>query len=793
MRTHARGPRRAAADVIDRSCRPSLVVENVIGNQIRPVSQPVPFERFLGDRYQVQRELGRGGMATVYLARDTKHGREVAIKVIHPALAVAIGTERFLREIQLAGQLQHPHLVGLIDSGETEEVAPRPFYVMPLVEGESLRARLEREGQLPVADALRLIREIGDALHYAHGRGVIHRDIKPENVLLAHGHAMVTDFGIARAVREAGGDRLTATGVSLGTPAYMSPEQAGGSEAVDARSDQYSLACLLYEMLAGQPPFTGKSGAQVMARQVMDPVPPLATVRPGVTASVTKAVERALAKSPADRFADVSLFLTGLEAVEAGPAANPSIVVLPFANTSPDPDTDYFADGLTEEVIADLSNVRALKVIARNSAMRLKGTDKDARTLGRELDVRYVLAGSVRRAGQQLRITAQLAEAAENQQIWAGKFAGTVEDVFDLQERLAREIVEALKLTLTPAEDQRLGQQSYPSVAVFDCYYRARQAANRWTREGFSEAIEILRRGIENLGESDLLLSILGSVWVWTTAFGWPVAASLSKAERCVATIYARWPQSPYGDSLNAVLQFRRGNLRAATEAGERARRLLPHDADVLLGLCGGYCLAGRTVEARRCALQAIEIDPLSAINAVMLGITWWWEGDFDQGVAVLREGAAVAPENGVCQGYLALVLLSAGRPDEAALAFEALASRFATELFATIFRLVWLAHQGREATVRSGFTAEIREAAGGDETSAYAAAAAFALIGDDDEALRWFEHMIRVRGLIAWPYFAHHDPFLSRFRGDPRYEALLAEMKAKYEAFDRGEISVQS
>src|SRR5262245_41835253 len=297
----------------------------------------------LGDRYMVERVLGRGGMAVVYLARDRKHDRPVAVKLLRPEVLIGAGAQRFLREIQILARLQHPHILALLDSGTSEEPSPRPFYVMPYVEGETLRQRLLREGPLSLAEALRLVREIGEALHYAHGQGLIHRDVKPENVLLSQGHALVADFGIARAVGAAVGaavgDQLTQAGVGLGTPSYMSPEQVEGGREVDGRADQYSLACVLYELLTGPPPFTGPSAGAVLARQVLDPVPPITTLRPGVPGSMRRAVERALSKVAADRYPTIPEFLAALDEPEtAAPAPKLAIVVLPFANLSPDPD-----------------------------------------------------------------------------------------------------------------------------------------------------------------------------------------------------------------------------------------------------------------------------------------------------------------------------------------------------------------------------------------------------------------------------------------------------------------------
>jgi serine/threonine protein kinase len=269
----------------------------------------------LADRYAIERELGHGGMATVYLARDPKHDRPVALKVLRPELAAVLGAERFLREISLTAQLQHPHILTLIDSGEADGFL---YYVMPYVEGESLRQRLEREGQLPLDEALRVTRAIASALDFAHGHGVIHRDIKPENIMLHEGEPMVADFGIALAVSTAGRERLTETGLSLGTPAYMSPEQASAEPRLDGRSDQYSLACVLYEMLAGEPPYTGPTAQAIIAKRLTEPIPHLGTVR-RVSPAVENAVTKALAKAPADRFATAGAFVAALTAGSTRP------------------------------------------------------------------------------------------------------------------------------------------------------------------------------------------------------------------------------------------------------------------------------------------------------------------------------------------------------------------------------------------------------------------------------------------------------------------------------------------
>src|SRR5687768_18290902 len=275
----------------------------------------------LAGRYRIERELGAGGMATVYLAHDLRHEREVAIKVLHPDLGAALGGDRFLSEIKTTARLQHPHILPLLDSGDADGLL---YYVMPYVTGETLRARLEREQQLPIDDALRIAREVADALGAAHALGIIHRDIKPENILLQGGHALVADFGIALAVQHAGGARMTQTGLSLGTPQYMSPEQAMGERAVDARSDIYALGAVTYEMLTGDPPFTGATVQAIIAKALTErPVPP-STVRDTVPPGVEQAVLRALAKLPADRFANAAEFVAALRADASVTAMRPA-------------------------------------------------------------------------------------------------------------------------------------------------------------------------------------------------------------------------------------------------------------------------------------------------------------------------------------------------------------------------------------------------------------------------------------------------------------------------------------
>src|SRR5438093_12059776 len=377
----------------------------------------------LGDRYRIERVLGRGGVATVYVAEDLRHRRQVAIKVLRPDVAAAIGAERFLREIAIAARLTHPHVLPLIDSGQAEGSL---YYVMPYVRGETLRERLVREQRFALKDALRIARELGAGLDYAHREGFVHRDVKPENVLLADGHAVLADFGIARAIFQAGGVHVTEVGLAIGTPEYMSPEQAAGDRELDGRCDVYALACVVYEMLAGEPPFSGNSARAIVARHLSEPPTPLRARRPDAPAAVEQALARALAKDPADRFARVAEFTAALE--ETRPGAVPllvgrtrSIAVLPFVNASADPENEYLSDGISDELINALTKVDGLRIASRTSVFALKGKPQDIRGIGALLGVSAVLEGTVRKADDRLRITVQLAAADDGRTLWSAR------------------------------------------------------------------------------------------------------------------------------------------------------------------------------------------------------------------------------------------------------------------------------------------------------------------------------------------------------------------------------------
>src|SRR5438445_4598039 len=443
----------------------------------------------LAARYALEPELGRGGMATVYLARDLRHGRRVAIKVLRPEIAAALGPERFLREIQIAAQLAHPHILPLHDSGQAGGFL---YYVMPYIEGESLRDRLERGGPLPLEEALQITREVASGLSYAHSHDVVHRDIKPENILLSGGEAVVADFGIARAITQAAGSRLTETGIPVGTPAYMSPEQASGGGAIDGRTDVYSLACVLYEMLVGEPPYTGPSAQVVIAKRFTDPVPSVRRLRETIPPAIDAAVSKALAKAPVDRFATAAQFAEALTPSGAGPARlrltgrrvfaagavtaavaalvvaimrwragvgttlDPNLIaVAPFEVL--DPKLELWHEGLVDVLSRNLDGAGPLLTVSPTVVVRRwsgRADPTSAEELGRRTGARLTVFGNIVAAGlDTVRISASILDAA------SGNVVAQVERR-DLTARMDR-----LSDSLTVALLRELGQ-TRPIAAV---------------------------------------------------------------------------------------------------------------------------------------------------------------------------------------------------------------------------------------------------------------------------------------------------------------------------------------
>ena len=741
----------------------------------------------LADRYRVLREIGRGGMAMVYLADDLKHRRQVAIKVFKPELAAALGKDRFLREIELTAGLTHPHILALYDSGLADGLA---YYVMPYVQGQTLRERLSEKGRLPLDEALRIVKGVADALAFAHRKGIVHRDIKPENVLLQEGHPLVADFGIARAASLAGAEEMTQTGMVIGTPSYMSPEQTVG-DSIDGRSDIYSLACLLYEALSGSPPFTDGSAAAVARRRLTEAAPRLRTASSAVPAAIDEAVAKALARDPGGCFATADEFTAALQPAAAVPgsaAAAPaakSVVVLPFGNLSPDPENEFFADGLTEEVIADLSGIRALRVISRTSAMRFKGTNKDLRAIAQELNVQYVLEGSVRRAGSSLRVTAQLIEAETDSHMWAEKYSGSVEDVFAIQEEISRKIVKALQVQLSDTEARAVAERPIDNQAAYDCYLQAHHQMFISTPEALDRAEKLADRGLALIGENPLLLATRGLVsWYYLNFSIRPEERYLDEAASFATRALEQDPDAFLGIFLRGLVAAKRGDLEGAIRDMRHASDLKPGNATVVGELARHLYSAGQT-HASTVIDEALRIDPLNPFV--------WAQVSFHQRVAAGRlaetEHAArrvieLSDRGNPVRTYAAHTLAVIGRREDAIAVYDEVASTLGASPYGSISAFLSLALQGDADGAIGHVTPLLAQAAHWVEYLAWFLADGYALIGRRDDALRWLRRAVD-QGFINYLVLAKHDPFLESIRGDAEYEALMQQVQRRWQAFD--------
>jgi len=595
------------------------------------------FEESISGTYRIDRELGRGGMATVYLAHDVRHNRRVALKVLHPELSTSIGPDRFLREIELAARLNHPHIVPLFDSGES---GGHLYFVMPVVEGETLRDRLLRDGQIPLDESLQLVRGIAAALDYAHRQNIVHRDIKPENVMLQDGEAIVMDFGIGKAVSIAANDTLTQTGTVVGTPAYVSPEQAAGENRIDGRSDQYSLGCVLFEMLSGRKPFTGPTAQSVISKRFTDPVPSLRAVFEKTPDEVEAALLKALSKEPVDRFATTAEFARALVATHLttpdgsplqGGSAGKSIAVLPFTNMSADPEGDFFADGIADEIITALSKVKALRVVSRTSSFTFKGKNDDIREIGRKLQVSTILEGSIRKAGKRLRLNAQLVRTNDSSQLWAERYDRELDDVFAIQDEIASSIVSALRVVLTEDEKKAIEHVPTTNVEAYEFYLRGRQFFHQHRRRALEFAMQMFDRAIEL--DPGYALAHCG-------------------VADCSSFLYQYYYAS-------------QENLNRAQSASRRALELAPHLAEAHASRGLAVSLTGQFEDAEKEFLEALRLDPKSFEAAYFYGRACSAVGKVEDAVKCFERAALVRPEDFVTQMFLANNYEILGRVDD--------------------------------------------------------------------------------------------------------------------------------
>lgn len=756
-------------------------------------------QKTLGDRYSIEREIGHGGTALVYLAHDRKHQRRVAIKVLRPELAVAIGPERFLREIDIAARLSHPHILPLYDSGATERLS---FYVMPVVEGKSLRDRITQERQLPLEESVRLTGQVADALAYAHAQGVVHRDIKPENILLVGDDALVADFGIAKAA-DGAGERLTETGIAVGTPAYMSPEQAAGARTIDGRADVYALGCVLYEMLAGQPPFTGATAQAVLARHALDPVPPLLTVRPDLPEAVDRATRRALAKAPADRFATPAAFkaallaaaterprrrpiskpalaaalmvlgiaVTGVAVLARGNASQ-AIAVLPFANVGGDSSDEYFGDGMSEELITALSRIPTLRVAARTSAFSFKHKGLTAPAIGRALQVSALLEGSVRRSGNRVRVHAQLVNAADGYELWSDVYERDARDVFAVQDEIARAIVGALQVKLGGGASTSLVKRSTESSEAHDLYLQGRYFFAKRDSASLRKARAYFAQAIAKDSGYALAYAGLSDAYSHSSVFGYvpPLdvyAKAKGAAQRALALDSSL---AEVHTSLGFLALFFEWDWPTAARELDQALALNPGRTEPHLFKGWYYVATGRPSEAINEVREAVRLDPFWPVVNIRLADMLYFARRYDQALAQTQRVLELDSTFFQIRVSLARVYRRLGRCDEALAVLEGLPRQTPAQ-YAGVPGLV-KAECGQGAGAEVDLARLRAEARAGGYVSHYSLAMIHAGLGDKERAFAQLDSAYAER---AWALFLLNlDPEFDRLRGDPRFARIV-------------------
>jgi len=727
----------------------------------------------LAGRYRIQAEIGRGGMAVVYLAEDVKHKRKVALKVLRPELAAALGAERFVREIEIAANLSHPLILPLHDSGEADG---NLFYVMPYVDGESLRARMDREGKLPLADLVRITENVAAALTYAHQQGIVHRDVKPENILLTGGNAVVTDFGIARAVSVAGGTRLTDTGVAVGTPAYMSPEQAFGDASIDGRSDVYALGCVVYEMASGRAPFEAPTPQGLLAKHAVDTPRSLRTVDPQIPLFVDRAVARALAKAPAERFKTPNEMAEALRSrTVVAQVGRHRLAVLPPTDLTNDPGQEYFVQGMHNALISELQKA-GIPVIARTSVLQYENTRKPIRDIAAELGVDALVEPSVFRSHDRVELEVRVVDGTTEEYLAAPiARAGELKNVLALTRELTAAIAEEIQLVLTPKAQARLATARTVHPEAFEAYLKGQFHWYKMTPTDLRTAMEYYRVALRHDPGYALAYAGISLAWAGLQQMGAvpPLEAGRHAGEAAARALEMdpTLVETQYASAI--VKSSIDWDWPAAEVAFLRAIELNPNYPDVRGYYAHLLCWLKRPDEAMEQMERAAELDPFHPLIMALHGATLMWVGRLDEAIEKFRALLRTVPNHPVGHMGLLTVYRAQGRYEEA----KAAAAQYyaAVEFPQAVDAL-------ESGYAEAGFREGMRRAADAYVAASEAtwippieAAMAYAFAGRNDEAVEWFERSREGRD-PNMPYL-NVWPLPSSLQSDARFQEVLRKV----------------
>ena len=772
----------------------------------------------LSDRYVIESEIGRGGMATVFLAEDLKHHRKVAIKVLHPELTASLAARRFLQEIDIAARLDHPHVIALFDSGDADGLL---YYVMPFVEGESLRNRLDRQGQLPVTEAVRLAAEVTDALAYAHEHGVIHRDIKPGNILLSAEHARIADFGIARAIDAAVGERATATGLAVGTPVYMAPEQAAGDGSGDERSDVYALGCILYEMLAGEPPYTGTSPHVVQARKLTESAPNIRSIRDTVPPALERILEKALARSPADRYQSarglnsallanglsestatrpeerrqrhigvlaaavvVTLTLLGVGAsmmirnpgaVEEGTRIR-SLAVLPLRDISYEPKPQQAA-GVTDELRHGMSRLSSLRIPSMTTMLRYQEADRSLPEIARELGVDAVLEGSIRWSVDSVQLWLRLIEGTTDRELWSNSYAVAQSDVQTLlQSAVVTELADGMQLALTPIERERLVPPADPAdPEAYEAYVTGRYHAIQWTREEVQQAEEYFRKAVAiDPGFVEAGAALVDTRCVLYPSLGmYELTPSAEECESQARDLIERDAGLAEAHAALAMALNRRWDWQGAEDSFRRALELDPNAAGPRMWYGWFLTQVSRPQEGLGHARAAEDLDPVNPFVRILVTQPLLNLHRYEEALAQVDSVLRLAPEHGAAFIYQAQIHLLMGETALAQTAVDQVGNILGEDQLPVVaLRADIAAREGDEARARDLMAKwEEEHPAMSTGWQAYT----FLYLNREDEALEVLERAYVDR--YPWLPNMTSAPQVDPIRSNPRFRALRQAM----------------
>ena len=776
----------------------------------------------LAGAYTLEHELTGGGMSRVFVARDNTLGRQVAIKILPPEMAAAVSSQRFRREIQLAANLQHAHIVPLLSAGE---INGHPYFTMPFVKGESLKAHLAKVGELPLSEAIRILREVASALAYAHENNIVHRDIKPDNVLISGDSAVVTDFGVAKALSaSSGGERssLTSMGIALGTPAYMAPEQATADPHTDHRADLYALGVMAYEMITGTTPFANRSPQATLAAHVTEVPENVMRKRANTPPALAAIVMRCLEKRPADRpqsAREVMHLLDALSTPSGGmtPTASNTVVksrrwlwpavgavvliagvmaaymgvsdrkpanvvpvsgqrsiaVLPFKNLSGDPANDYFGDGLSEELLGVLSQIPGLRVAASASSFQFKGKQADIGEIGSKLGVETVLDGSVRKSGDRVRITAQLIDVNTGYQLWSETFDRTSSDAIAVQEEITTAIGQALRIQLS-AITGRLKNRRQVDPAAYDLYLKAAFSDTRRDEAGLKSSLNLYKQVLQlDSGFTDAWAG-LSLVYVNLANGGYMGPAdAIPEAARAASRALASDSEAPSAQGAYASVLLAKGDLDKAEAVFRSLIAKNPNSA-------GGHANYSSLLTRRRKLDEAISeaqiaqrLDPLSVSSAQNLALRLFLGGRFDEAVVAFQKAEVMRPQDPNLVLNVALALAAAGDHDGAVRKIDRAASLGPGDPYVEIVRGYIYARSGR----RDEALRITRESEKKPDAINFAIdiAANYAALGEKEKAFEWLDKVTSIQG-----FYPDLDPAMIPLRGDPRFAKFLEKWKIK-------------